>query len=355
MNTESLKTTLENLGFRLFDRGHYWSTSAIYRDGDNKSALQIYKNSGVWRDFVEGLGPWPFKFLVQKVLGTKNEQDIAKYINFNEYQEFENGIQKPTIKMEKKYDLGLLKDLLPHYKFYTDRGISEDTLKLYKSGFATKGKMNNRYVFPILDYESGQNIIGFTGRSMLWKKGDNYPKWKHIGTKKNWIYPLSLGDVFKKSCENNEEIIIAESVGDSMALTENGYKNHLVTFGVDLSYKQISAILAFEPKKIIISMNNDEDSKKNVGLISSIKHFISLMDFFDIEKIQIKLPIDNDFGESHKNGNIQKWVDKKVNFVKQLEFILDFLEKPENSNLFKKKDDLGNKIRKIKFHLDMDF
>ena len=36
-----IERALKNLGYDLIDRGKYWQCNAVYRDGDNKSALQI--------------------------------------------------------------------------------------------------------------------------------------------------------------------------------------------------------------------------------------------------------------------------------------------------------------------------
>ena len=47
------KEVLENLGYRLKDHGSYWRTNAVYRSGDNSTALQIYKDTGVWKDYVD--------------------------------------------------------------------------------------------------------------------------------------------------------------------------------------------------------------------------------------------------------------------------------------------------------------
>mgnify|MGYP003632204089 FL=1 len=43
-----IKSVLEKLGYRLSDFGDAWRTNALYRDGDNPTALKIYKNTGVW-------------------------------------------------------------------------------------------------------------------------------------------------------------------------------------------------------------------------------------------------------------------------------------------------------------------
>ena len=51
--------------------------------------------------------------------------------------------------MDQVYSKADLKRLLPHHKFYLDKKISLDTLKIYQGGYATVGKMNGRYTFPV--------------------------------------------------------------------------------------------------------------------------------------------------------------------------------------------------------------
>ena len=74
----SYKEILENLGYKLSDHGSYWRTSALYRSGDNPTALQIYKDSGVWKDYVEDSIFLPFEALVQKTTKTSNVKSILK-------------------------------------------------------------------------------------------------------------------------------------------------------------------------------------------------------------------------------------------------------------------------------------
>ena len=66
-------------------------------------------------------------------------------------------------------------------KFYNDKGIDSSILKKLKGGLATKGKMYQRFVFPI--YNQHKQIHGFSGRDMATSK--DRPKWKHIGRKKS--------------------------------------------------------------------------------------------------------------------------------------------------------------------------
>ncbi len=75
-----IKETLKSLGYKLTDRGRYWQTNAIWRDGNNRTAIQIYKDSGKWKDHVEGTKFMRFEVLVRKTLGTNNKYAIDKYI-----------------------------------------------------------------------------------------------------------------------------------------------------------------------------------------------------------------------------------------------------------------------------------
>ena len=43
MDTEAIRDILIELGYRLDDRGDYWQTNAIYRGGDNRTAVQYIK------------------------------------------------------------------------------------------------------------------------------------------------------------------------------------------------------------------------------------------------------------------------------------------------------------------------
>ena len=150
-NTTDVKSVLEKLGYRLSDFGDSWRTSALYRGGDNPTALKVYKNSGVWTDYVDGNKSMPLAALVQKTLGTSDHKIINQYINTEKDNEFNYNKSKRSskIQMEETYPEEALDRLLPHYKFYNLKNISDETLKFYKCGLATTGAMNNRYVFPI--------------------------------------------------------------------------------------------------------------------------------------------------------------------------------------------------------------
>lgn len=298
---ESLQAYLEELGFPLVDRGKFWHTKAIYRDGDNPSAIQIYKDSGVWRDFVENTEPQPLFKLVERVTGQSVDRQTIDGIKDAQPK------SEPKIKENKLYPSSILTRLLPHYKFYLERGIPEAVLRVYGGGLATSGDMYQRYTFPIYNDEGA--IFGFAGRDMLERpEGTTRPKWKIIGPKREFKYPFNLPHEgktpFKKHILDAEDVFIVESIGDSMSLSAAGLKNHLVTFGVGISPAILSCLVSSNCKNIYICFNNDEVTedeeaagKKNVGMVRARKASQVIEKYCDSHNIEVCTLPKNDFGD----------------------------------------------------------
>jgi DNA primase len=195
-------------------------------------------------------------------------------------------------------------------------------LKQLKGGYATKNQMYQRFVFPIYN-EYGQ-IHGFSGRDMSGKEGR--PKWKHIGKKNNWVYPAYVKQdkgIFLDDIKE-DYVIIVESIGDCLNLIENGVRNVLVSFGLDISSKLLCAIVRFSFKKVILSFNNDSQSSENRGMNAAIKNYLKLLNYFDPNDVKICLPTKNDFGEMGKDDFI-KWK-KKLTDVQSTNQVLKILE-----------------------------
>ena len=310
MTTDEIYKTLVSLGYNLLDRGTYWQTNAIFRNGDNQTALQIYKDTGVWRDFVNNSPPSRFETLVIKTLGTTDHKVLKKYLKEvkSDYTGQNSAQRQEKLVMEEVYSEDSLKKLLPHYDFYNQKGISSPILKKLRGGLATQGQMYQRYVFPI--YTSEGKIHGFSGRDMSNKEGR--PKWKHIGRKSGWVYPAHVPSVdasFMDIMESAKEIIIIESIGDLLALHEQGIPNALVAFGVDIGPSLISFLVQLNPEKIIISFNNDCDKKENRGFAGAIKNYLKLLSHFDYSKIFLCLPPQGDFGDMEAE-EFNGWLDK---------------------------------------------
>lgn len=328
ISSPKIKSILEELGYQLSDKGSYWQCAALYRNGDNKTALQIYKDTGAWKDYVANTPFMPFKQLLVLTLNSNDPKDLEKYLSKDEsFFLTENAREKnEKLYMEDIYPEESLKKLLPHYKFYNNRGISDSTLKQLKGGYATKNQMYQRFVFPIYN-EYGQ-IHGFSGRDMSGKEGR--PKWKHIGKKNNWVYPAYVKQdkgIFLDEVEE-DYVIIVESIGDCLNLIENGFRNILVSFGLDISSKLLCAIVRFSFKKVVLSFNNDSQSSENRGMNAAIKNYLKLLNYFDANDVKICLPTKNDFGEMGESDFI-KWKKKltDVQSTNQVSKILEVAKK----------------------------
>lgn len=329
--SEEFEKILSSIGYKLIDCGDHWRSQALYRNGDNATALKIYKNTGVWMDFVEPKGSLPFEALVKMTVGEDEKfTDTLKKINSGKTY---IAAKVDKIEMEKYYPEECLDKLFPNYKFYKDKGISEQTQLAFKVGLAGVGKMYRRMVFPI--YNDNKQIIGFSGRKI--DSNNDYAKWKHIGKKNTWVYPAYIeGNECGSEIDRLSQVILVESIGDAMALYDQGVKNVLVLFGLAASPSIINYLSSKVLNKIYISTNNDSNSSQNRGLIASIKNYLKLAKRFDLDCLTIKLPQNgNDFGEMYQSGyNINNWLDRRIDQQEQRGYICDFVSK--NPRLFTK-------------------
>ena len=298
------RSALEKLGYKLLDCGNHWRARAVFRNGKTNTSLIIYKDTGVWRDFGGDQTPKPFKALVQETLRTNDDKILKEYLPSGDNVEVK--YEKPEkIEMEKIYQESDLEKLLPMTTFYEKKGISAETQKIFKCGYAGGGKMYRRIVFPI--YNLDMQIHGFSGRTIT--SDSKTPKWKHVGRKNGWVYPHSVAGNY---IERDEEVILVESIGDCLALHEAGYKNVLVTFGLDASAKLISYLNQFNLNRIIVATNNDKGKEINSGALASIKTAAKLAQTFDLSVISINPPLANDFGDMLEgNNNFKEWYARK--------------------------------------------
>jgi hypothetical protein len=292
-NSEQIKVILENLGYKLSDKGREWRTKPLYRDSDNETSLSIRKDSGFWIDFARNHSG-RIEELVEKTLkkpkGFADEWLKKGGFFKSEQSDYEKREELPII-YEKFFDKSLLEKLTGNDKYWVNRGVSQKTLKDFGGGLCTTGKMNGRYVFPIFDEE--KKIRGFAGRS-IYKNNDI--KWKLIGRRGEWSYPLFLT---KEYIESEKSCFIVESIGDGLMLWEAGVKNFIISFGLNSLDHLYYPLISLDPEKIIISFNDDYKNGKNSGAGNlAAKNFKkNLLSFFNKDQISIKFPTKNDFGE----------------------------------------------------------
>ena len=83
ISSDKIRDILEQLGYKLNDKGSYWQCAALYRGGDNSTALQIYKDTGAWKDYVQNTPFMPFKQLLVLTLNTNDPTELKKYLGNN--------------------------------------------------------------------------------------------------------------------------------------------------------------------------------------------------------------------------------------------------------------------------------
>jgi len=318
------ETILQNLGYRLTDRGNYWQSNALYRGGDNRTAIRIYKDTGVWTDFVSGNGSYPFELLLKRTTGKDDVSDILKNIHIP------IRLERRLLKEEKTFPIGVLKRLLPDYDYFRSRGVEVLTQKAYKCGLATNGKLYQRIVFPV--FRSDGRIHGFSGRKVL--QDNDRPGWLHYGKSADWFYPYFSVDGVKEQIKEEKRVYIVESIGDSMKLYQNGIKNNLVAFSNKIGPKMIARLAALGVD-IVFAFNDDskkEGQQKDRGKIGALISILKLVDFVDLERIWFVQPNKNDFGEmdsedfdkfkenlSFSEENHLLWREDMVNFAETIQ------------------------------------
>jgi hypothetical protein len=168
--------------------------------------------------------------------------------------------------------------------------------------------MYQRFTFPIFNKDG--KIHGFDGRDMLDKEGR--AKWKKLGTSSSFIYPFYMVDksgarTMDDSVVDFSDLFIIESIGDSLSMTEHGYKNHLVAFGGKMSTTLLGKIIELNPRRIFIALNNDADKKVNVGETKAKKIYSALLTFFSEKRVKMALPLKNDFGDMRNEEDYKIW------------------------------------------------
>ncbi len=276
--SNSVKEILIDAGFRIVMEANGWyRMKPFYRHSSTDTALAVNGQTGRFIDW-----------------GTGEKGDLKDLIKLatGESVSFESFAPKDELKddVEIRFNREEIKALLPAYSYYNNRGISTETLKVFQSGYCSYGKMNDRYVFPIInpsDSNPDGELVGLSGRNLRKPPQDKekaklYIKWKHLGPSRNFVYPYFYN---RDEIQKSKKIILVESIGNMIALWEAEIKYSLVTFGLNLSKKLLSTIIAAAPNEIILSYDNDLGSKLNNGQRASEKIEKELKKWFDNDQI----------------------------------------------------------------------
>jgi hypothetical protein len=303
--SQQIRDILGDIGYNLQDHGKEFRARPIYRDSDSNTVLRIRKDNGNWVDFKENISG-RFEELVKISLNLSSIDDAKQYLSDKIVIDKEAPKYKPRIVERRILSQDFLKNLKKDNSYWNNRGISDDTLEVFGGGICNSGKMVDRYIFPVFDYR--EKLVGVSGRYV--HKLESYskiPKWKHIGDKFSWNYPLKYNI---KILKNLKTIILVESIGDMLSLWEAGIKNVIVIFGLNLSTSIQNTLLRLDPDRVIISLNNDQLKKtEGAGNNAAYKIERRLLTFFDRRQLKIYFPTKNDFGEMSKQ-EILEWAEK---------------------------------------------
>lgn len=299
----NVKEILTSIGYRLRDVGREFRTKPLYRDSDSDNVLSIKKDTGYWYDFKTNQHG-SFDKLIKITLNL-DDAKAEEYLKNRNWQYESSGIEKEKLEELKIFPSELLDKLEKDHSYWLTRSINEETVSVFEGGVAKEGRMKDRYVLPI--FNSKKQIVGFTGRDLT---GTKKAKWKHLGDKSKWVYPLYFN---KKEVLNAKSVILVESVGDMLSLWQAGVKNSAVTFGLDINNSLLNLFIRMDLDTIYISFNNDENQAGNQA---AKKLYFKLLKFFDKNQIKVALPTKNDFGEMNKD-EIQQWLKAKNIYLPQ--------------------------------------
>lgn len=294
-----VKEILDSLGYKLFDSGANYRTRPLYRDSDNNNVLSIKKDTGYWYDFKTSQSGALDK-LVALTLGIQNAA-AKEWLKEKDWIIDNLILEQGKLDEVKFFDPNELDELVFDPVYWEGRGISGKTVKVFEGGVCRSGKMKDRFVFPI--YNSKKKIVGFSGRDL---SGVKKSKWKHLGDKSSWVYPLFFN---KKYVFDSKQIILIESIGDMLSLWQAGIRNTCVVFGLSASNSVINFMIRAGVTDIVISLN-DDSAAQDAGNLAAEQLQHKLRKFFDNKSVRIAFPDKNDFGEMSKEENIQ-WAKKQ--------------------------------------------
>jgi DNA primase len=263
-------------------------------------SLCVDRVTGKWYDFGARTGGSLFG-LVKLTLGLPSIKSAQDYVGQSDFVLPFAQRHRYELDEIKRFDKTLLLKLCKDHSYWLNRHVSVSTVSTFEGGTTNNGRMRHRYVFPILDDKD--ELIGFSGRIL--DDTSNLPKWKHIGAKSNWCYPLRWNH---PHIIKSRKVILVESIGDMLALWEAGIYNVLVTFGVDISAKVIEYLLKIDATRVIIAFNNDADNNM-VGNEAAEEGKLQLIKYFDEPQIIVGTPEQKDFGEMNE-GQISAWQTK---------------------------------------------
>lgn len=276
--------SLREMGYKISHVSNGWArTRPLYRDSDSDDALSINLSSGHCRDFVLARS-FSFKTLV-KMTKRIDSEDAEDWIKQLKVEFREDDPKREMNHRENPLPKSMIYNLEGDHSYWNNRGISSSVLKNFDSGVCREGEMKDRYVFRI--YSSRHRIIGLDGRDLINRENSKRAKWKKIGKQKDWYFPR-----FNEAELENKDIILVESIGDMLSLMECGIYNCIPCFTIHMNTTILLNLVRLNPKRIIISFNNDKNGRGQEAMLKTKNRLDNLF-----SNVLIKIPSMNDYNE----------------------------------------------------------
>lgn len=297
MSSLNVKDYLRENGYTVTERPNYYQIPALWRGGNDPTSVVVYPQSNTVIDFVTN-EKFNIEELLCKVAGLSSKFELRKFLDDKNITFTKSSRSGVVMQIQKPYPPEIIKNLYPDYTYFIGRGIKEETVKLFKGGICSEGRLKNRFTFPVLN-SKGQ-IIGLFGRAI-----DSHilPKYKILGKKNTFVYPAFVN--FKQISEA-KEVILVESPICVFKLWDCDIKNTLCLFGTEISNAILNFCIKINVKRIIISTNNEPSM---IGNNAATKMANKLRRYFDYEQVLIHLPVKKDFAEMSCE-EIKEWRSK---------------------------------------------
>jgi len=271
------------------DCGGDWKIRCPFHSPDNDPSFYINKYNGIFYCFgcqIKGN-------LIQLIMKIKKctfeeaykeigDPDINSKIKHRISNKILHIVDNSSIKELKQEDESNIsyikyknKEECPKYLLGR---LEWETIDHFQLGYTCFEKYKGRIIIPIF---RKNHIVGFVARDYM----DQDPK---------YLFPFN----FKKSNyifndkALEEEIILVEGTFDAMSMWEKGFQNSVAILGHDLSSEQLKILCAFNIKRIVLCLDNDEKKQGNNAMITISKELKYLFPEIYIMDLISKDPAD---------------------------------------------------------------
>lgn len=136
--------------------------------------------------------------------------------------------------------------------YLSDRGISTETANEFGLGYCTKGFFAERITYPF--FSASGNVVGHTGRAIVWNKESNFPKYKNSAEsalfhKESTLFGLQQA---RQEIIRNDRVFIVEGQNDVLQMYQQGFKHTVCGSGTAFSEKQARLLHRFTTNATIM-------------------------------------------------------------------------------------------------------